>query len=75
MSFGKLLSYFIFLFSLFQPEGLFVEWKAEEVPSSDEHDWAVVGNAVGYKLDRQSESGEDDIFHLFIFIGWQFVMN
>uniref|UniRef100_A0A0L8GZX2 TBC1 domain family member 15 n=1 Tax=Octopus bimaculoides TaxID=37653 RepID=A0A0L8GZX2_OCTBM len=38
------------------PEGLFVEWKAEEVPSSDEHDWAVVGNAVGYKLDRQSES-------------------
>ncbi|XP_029655014.1 TBC1 domain family member 15 isoform X3 [Octopus sinensis] len=39
-----------------KPEGLFVEWKAEEVPSSDEHDWAVVGNAVGYKLDRQSES-------------------
>ncbi|GAB1598615.1 TBC1 domain family member 15-like isoform X6 [Argonauta hians] len=39
-----------------KPEGLFVEWKAEEVPSSDDHDWAVVGNAVGYKIDRQSET-------------------
>lgn len=39
-----------------KPEGMFIEWKVEEVSSLDDHDWAVVGNAVGYKADRDSES-------------------
>lgn len=48
----------MFFCFFFQPEGMFIEWKVEEVSSLDDHDWAVVGNAVGYKADRDSESGK-----------------
>ena len=42
-----------------QPEGIFVEWKAEEVMSLDgpsEQDWAVI-SSVGYQPDRGTDTG------------------
>ena len=45
----------------FQPEGTFIEWKAEEILQVDgqnEQDWAVIGSSlsVGYKPDTGSGS-------------------
>lgn len=47
--------------SKFQPEGTFIEWKAEEILQVDgqnEQEWAVIGSSlsVGYKPDTGSGS-------------------
>lgn len=49
------------ILSTFQPEGVFIEWKAEEILQVDgqnEQDWAVIGSSlsVGYKPDKGSDS-------------------
>lgn len=46
----------IFFVEKEKPPGLFIEWKVEEVSSLDDHDWAVVGNAVAYKAERDTDS-------------------
>ena len=50
------------LFVISQPgEGVFLEWKAEEVISLDgpsDQDWAMI-SSVGYKPDRDESSDRD----------------
>ena len=44
----------------FQPDGHYVEWKAEEVlnlESQSDQDWAVIG-AVSYKNEREGDTSE-----------------
>ena len=48
-----------------QPEGIFIEWKAEEILMLDgqnnaDQEWAVVGSSlsVGYKPDKDSDACE-----------------
>ena len=53
-----------------QPEGIFIEWKAEEILMLDgqnnaDQEWAVVGSSlsVGYKPDKDSDACEFSILH------------
>ncbi|KAL5009757.1 hypothetical protein ScPMuIL_012062 [Solemya velum] len=51
------------VYLLHKEEGHFIEWKAEDVVSLDNHsdqDWAFIGS-VGYKPDREAETGSTKI--------------
>lgn len=56
---------FMYLFVNMQTEGIFIEWRAEEILMLDgqnnaDQEWAVIGSSlsVGYKPDRDSDACE-----------------
>lgn len=60
INFSQVCSIMSFLLFVLQEEGTFVEWKAEEVMSLDNHseqDWAMI-SSVGYQPDRGSDTGK-----------------